>query len=112
GEMRQISDINRNTGQIFFRGGLTFPDYRTDDTQETSKNARRNTTIDRVDFKENVNFKDITFDGQFSNIIRYDLSLNCKADNIKWKNGHMGDFITFHNSLNCQAINSHASYTP
>ena len=112
GEYRRISSINNDTGQLFFRGGLIFPDYLTHNNNETNIMARRSATVEKANFVENVIFKNLIFDGKFSNAIRFDKAVNCYVDNIHGINIHQGDFVTFHNSLNCEGRHSTLSYTP
>ena len=112
GEIRQISDIRASTNQLFFRGGLIFPGYNSHDNDETDPMARDYATVERVDFKKNVVFKNIAFDGAFSNIMRFDICVDAVVDNVTWTNARLGDFVSFHNSLNCQARNSKVYYLP
>lgn len=116
GEIRQISYINEETGQLFFRGGLIFPDYLTHNNNETDQTGRRNATVYKANFKEDVIFKDLTFQGDFSNVMRFDTVKSAVVDNCHWLDAYDQSFVTFHNSFMSEARNSRvdyiANYTP
>ena len=116
GEIRQISFVNEETGQLFFRGGLIFPDYLTHNNNETDQTGKRNATVYKINFKEDVVFKDLTFEGDFSNIMRFDTVKSAVVDNCNWVNAYDQSFVTFHNSYMSEARNSRvdyiANYTP
>ena len=112
GEFRKISAINSQSGQLFFRAGLTFPDYRTDNSQETHPKALSNAVVQKVNFIEDIVIKDVTFDGNFSNILRLDGVVNAQIEGLRWINAVEGDFVAFRNSLNSEVRNSIVEYTP
>ena len=111
GEFLKISQINEGDNRIFFRGGLVFPDYLTHNNDEIDKGDRTHSTVAKVNFVEKVVFKNLTFDGDYSNVIRFDTVRDCRVVDCHWVNAYEHNFVTFHNSLDCFAKDCSVDYT-
>ena len=108
GEIKRINEVTAN--QLTFFGGLQFPDYNTHKNDETSANARDNSTIEKVNFKENIKVSDMSFHGGFISPVRFYICANSVMENITWEDARDGELAYFSESYNCKALNCSVEY--
>lgn len=110
GEIRKISAITGN--QLFFRGGLMYPTYMANNTEEIHPNARRNATVDKVNYVDSPQFSDLTFQGNVGTPIRLSVTKFAKVSNCYWLDAEDGDFISFHQCYMSEGYKSVLMYNP
>lgn len=108
GEFAKIKNVQENTLNLY--SNLMFPDYLDSKLSETNELARDCTTVQKVNFVENVTFKDFKVEGKCNPTFNFDYALNCKVENIKTEVSNYSDgmtgFITFKRSLDCTGLNN------
>lgn len=110
GEYQQISAINNNTGQLFFRAGLIFRDYLTHNNNESDSDARQNATVQKVYFAENIKISNLKVDGPYATVALFDTCHDSHIENVTWVNAQDGDFVNFRESYNCEALRCKVYY--
>lgn len=107
-EFIRVAKINSTTS-FNATAGLIFPNYRVDNTLETSPSARERTTIQKINPVKNVLIKNGTIKGKYSAGVRVVYGENCLIENVHFE--HIGSAtdamasIMFRNSINCEAFN-------
>ena len=110
GEYQQISAIENNTGQLFFRAGLIFRDYLTHNNDESHSDARQNATVQKVHFAENIKISNLKVDGPYSTVAMFDTCHNTHIEQVSWVNAEDGDFVNFRESYHCEATRCKVYY--
>lgn len=100
GEIKTLSQ--KNTSQLFFRGGLIFPDYLTHDNNETDERASRNSTIQKINFVENIKISNMKIEGNYSNVARLSICKNAIVENLSWDKVENSTFVMFVESYQCE----------
>ena len=100
GEIKTLSQ--KNNSQLFFRGGLIFPDYLTHDNNETDERAGRNSTVEKINFVENIKISNMRIEGNYSNVARLSICKNAVVDNLTWENVENSTFVMFVESYQCE----------
>lgn len=110
GEYQQLSAINTNSGQLFFRAGLIFRDYLTHNNNENDSDARQNATVQKVHFAENIKISNLKVDGPYSTVALFDTCHNARIENVSWVNAEDGDFVNFRECYNSEAFRCQVYY--
>ena len=100
GEIKTLSQ--KNASQLFFRGGLIFPDYLTHDNNETDERAGRNSTVQKINFVENIKISNMRIEGNYSNVARLSICKNSVVENLTWENVENSTFVMFVESYQCE----------
>ena len=100
GEIKTLSQ--KNNSQLFFRGGLIFPDYLTHDDNETDEGALRNSIVEKINFVENIKISNMRIEGNYSNVARLAICKNAVVDNLTWENVENSTFVMFVESYQCE----------
>lgn len=99
GEPCMVSEVISPT-VIRLAKGLIFPDYRTDDSQETSILARPTTTIQKMLMKSNVHWRGGTYINNGTTVFLLNITKRCSVMDVYGKMGSkVGSFIQNRNGL-------------
>ena len=110
GEIRKISAIQGR--QLFFRGGLMYPNYNASNIDEIHPNARRNATVDKVNYVDGVAFTDLTFKGDIGTPMRLSVAKFVNVNNVHWYDAQDGDLVAFRECFMSEAYNCKLVYDP
>lgn len=110
GEIRKITDVNTETGQLFFRGGLVFQDYLTHNNNETHPRARANATVDKVNYVDNVKISGLNIYGDMGAFARFVMAKNALIENINWYDARDGEMVSFRDCYTCLGRNINVEY--
>lgn len=109
GEFHEVKELTTDT--ITLKSNLLYPFYNATDENEVNP-AQAYADVHRVDFVENITFKDFKIDGVYSGqAFRFEWVKNGLIDNVYFDdsnyngNGYTG-FSVFQNSLECVVQNS------
>lgn len=114
GEFLQVKSITNATKFTTYTG-MTFPDYRDDDDNETDANARPSTTVQKVTFISDIRISDlgITVEGDNDGIFRMQYAKEVTIRDCKVAHGnYKGAAVFFHDCHECHAINVRSAYGP
>jgi len=112
GEFLQVKTQDGTTGFTSY-SGLSFPDYRNDDTQESDANAKSATTFQKWTPIQDVTISCLTFEieGNTSAAIRFKHGYNCKVIDVDVRQGdYSGAAVYLADCLNCSADRVAVSY--
>ena len=110
GEIKKITAIDNVTGQLFFRGGLVFQDYLTHNNNETHPQARSNSTVDKVNYVNNVKIRGLNIYGDMGSFARFVMAKDALIENINWYDGLDGEMVSFRDSYSCTGRNINVFY--
>lgn len=108
GEIKTLSQ--KNTSQLFFRGGLIFPDYLTHDNNETDDRALRNSTVEKINFIENIKISNMKIEGNYSNVARLAICKNALVEDLTWENVEDSTMVMFYEGFLCEGRNLTLKY--
>lgn len=108
GEIKTITQKNSN--ELFFRGGLMFPDYLTNNDRETHSGAMKNSIVQKINFVENIQIRGFKIEGSYSNIARLAICKNAIVEDIEWKGVGDGTLVMFYEGYLCEGRNLRLHY--
>lgn len=102
--------LKKDGSDIEFHPPLVFPDYRTDNSQETNEYARTEATVERINFNKGIEIYDLKIKNSG---IRFVKSSECSVRNIIFDKGvHSGYAILFDRCYKCRVENCHTYHDP
>lgn len=110
GEFVNVSTVPSSTS-VGLTGSVIFSNYKIDKTLETDANARVSSTVQRVNFIQNVAFKNFSILALTNvRLINFQYAFNCKVENVNVTRNGIGSLVGFVQSLNCVAKKCNVFY--
>ena len=110
GEVQNVTSVSGN--KLAIGSGLLFPDYLTHDYNETSPNARKSSTIQKIDYVSNVRIGKFKATGRLLHVIHAKYARHCEFYDYTYENAPIGAILTMSESLHCVGRNLKAFYDP
>ena len=110
GEVQYVEKIEDN--KLHLSTGLLFPDYLTHDYNETSPQARKQSTIQKLYHVANVRIGKFKATGRLLHVIHVKYARQCEFYDYTYENAPIGASLTMSESLNCVGRNIKAFYDP
>lgn len=110
GEILKVEDVENDV--LLTRAGTLFPGYLTHNNNETSSKARKQTTAQKINFKENVHIGKFELVGLWTDAIKLDVCRHSSVYDVTWDDISRGALLTLTECYSTEGVRLKAFYNP